>query len=90
MAFYYKWTDEYLESLDADTFSAYYASINVIEKQELLSRISASITPEMKPNKITEKVNRLQREIKSCFEVSISSVNAQYLASLKAKEMLDG
>lgn len=80
MAFYYGWTDEYIEGLDAQTFYSYYMSSRVLEKQNQLNLISASVSSMQKPTDIKKKTDRLRNDIKSSFEVEISEANAKYLA----------
>lgn len=80
MAYYYGWTDEYIESLDAQTFVNYSNSCNIIQKQNLLMGISASISGMQNKSDLTKKINKLNKEIDSSFEQEISSVNAKYLA----------
>lgn len=80
MAYCYGWTNEYIESLDVPTFLGYYKSIDVFEKKNLLSGISASISAMQKPQAVKKKVEKLNREIRNSFKTEISSVNAKYLA----------
>lgn len=80
MAYYYGWTDEYLENMDVQVFHNYYIATRVIERQNQINNISASLSSMQKQNDVNKKIEKLQRSIKDCFEQQISSVNAKYLA----------
>jgi len=90
MAYFYGWTNEYIENMPCDEFGAYYSATLVLQKRNLLDSIDANLTPNLKRTKIKSKVENLQREIKNSFVREISSVNEQYLAQEYAKEMQDG
>jgi len=80
MAYYYGWTDCYIESLDVDTFLAYYKSADVIEANQQLNSISASISSVQKNTDLKKKISALNKKVKDSFVKDISSVNAKYLA----------
>lgn len=80
MAYYYGWTDDYIESLDTQTFHSYYVASRVIERQNQLNAISASISSAQKQKDVHKKMEKLNAENRDMFEVEISSVNAKYLA----------
>ena len=86
MAYYYGWQDEYLEGLDVQTFYNYYQASRVIERQQQLNNISASISGMQKNTDVKNKLEKLEREIKSSFEVEVSSVNEKYLAEEMLKD----
>ena len=90
MAFFYKWTDEYIEGLDVSTFGAYYTSTYVIEKVNVQNAISANLIPMLKPSSVKKKISEIKRDISGFFERELSSVNTKYLAEQAARKELNG
>lgn len=80
MAYYYGWTDEYIDSLDVQTYCAYLNSTYVLEKRSQLNSIISSISAMQKPQHVKKKITKLENDIKGSFEREISAVNAKYLA----------
>jgi len=80
MAYYYGWTDEYIGSLDIQTFHNYYFATRVIERQNQINNISASISSAQKHTDVMNKIKKINQDISSSFETEISAVNAKYLA----------
>lgn len=86
MAFYYKWTDEYIGNMPNDSFKSYLQASYVLENENYYKMARASLIPKLKKTRIDKFFTDISNNIKNSFEKRISSVNAKYLASQMLKD----
>lgn len=90
MAYYYGWTDEYMESLTFDKFMAYYRGSTILEAEQNLNAFGASLIPHYKPDAAKAKINSLKKFINESLDSGSNLKGSKEIAESIARKLLGG